>query len=339
MSFYVSRQAHFLGQTSRFHIGKPFTPGIAIGFGERVAHLLGHHLPVVHEQIFSTASPGAAFTYRFKHRSSANARAIAILAVAQSVDSFGGASGTLDVPGAETATPLSWRQPVGGVTDLGDLVSSDLRFVKVCTSDTLQEHTYAVSNLILHSIVVYEVPLGILEGNHIHLDRTFSSGRRYITDDVTYPDPRGVPQLLACILKARRDMRRHLVSEYWTGTTTGGATTYITGSATAGDGLTVFARKVMGSGVTLMPARAQVYVSAMTAANTFTFTFDFDGTTYTTAGIAAASVPGWFTADPGLVVNVPISASGSVLKITATRTAGAGTCTVTGVSVIEDVPP
>ncbi len=336
MTIGVPVQAPPRPNNRRLYIGEPYTPALARALIGRVAHLLGHHLPIVHENCLGP-SESSTGTYRFQHRASANCRAIALLATPYGVVGTGVTEGTLDVPGAETDTPLTWYQHVDDVADLGD-IHGGLRFVKPVTPGVLQEHTYEVSTLRLHHVVAFEVPRAVLTGNHYHVDQSHSSGRLYITDDFSTSNARGFKAILHCILQAREDMRRHMLNAYSIGgQTTSGASGYLIGSATAGDGIYVYARDVMGSGVSTTPGRAQVYVSAMTAANTFTFTFDFDGTTFTTAGVAAASVPGWFSANPGLAVNIPNTSSGSLLKVTYTRTGGAGTATVSGIHLREDV--
>ncbi len=337
----VPRNAVPLPADRVLQIAQPYTAPIAATFVARIAHLLGHHLPTVHEQGFGTTESGTA-TYRFQHHSSRNARAIVLKAIPHGLGALSGSSGiftgTLDMPGAETVTPTTWA--ADEPANLTDLQQSTLWFVKTVTPNTLQEHTYVTVNLRLHSVTAYEVPLAVLEAAHYHLHRSHAEPRLYITDDASTPDPRGVEGMLDSILQARIDMRRHLVSMYWNaGTVTSGASGYVLGSATAGDGLRVFPRAVMGNGVAsgVTPGRGQVYVSAMTAANTFTFSFNFDGTLYTTAGIAAASVPGWFDANPGLTMSMPNTSAGSLFKLQFTRTGGSGTATVNGCSVRENV--
>lgn len=333
----VPRQGPFPALASRFYIGNSLTPAVLNGMLEKVAHLLGHQLPTIHECGFGPNETATSGTYRVKHHASENVRAIAILAVPAGVRTSI-ASGTMDVPGSESPTPITWRQNVTDTPNLGQIDYPTLVFVKPVTANTLQEHTYTVTDLRLHSVTAFEVPRLSLSGTQAHLDRSFASPDQYLSDDLAASDPRGWGALLNAILDARINMRRHPVSMAWQpGTTTAGASGYLIGSATAGDGLTVYTRKVMGSGVNTTPCRFQVYVEAMTAANTFHFDVTLNGGTVSTGAIAAASVPGWFDADPGFAIEVSNDPAGDVMKVEWKRDAGAGTCRVAGISLREAV--
>lgn len=192
---------------AKHYIAEPFQTEMCAAYRDRVAHLLGAQLPVVHCQSFGTGE-GSSGTYRFLHHSSYNAKALIFRIVP-----FGRASssseGTVEVTSADDPDTQYVGQIAADITSLEDL-NEELTFRKTISPDTFAEHTIVVTNVRLHSVYVYEVPRSFLfdGGTDFLLDRSFDDPTKKFTDDGG-SDGRGFSMLLNGIVDARTTLRRH----------------------------------------------------------------------------------------------------------------------------------
>lgn len=313
------------------YIGRPDTGLLNASLVDCCAHLLGAQLTQVAFQIFGKQELATGTTYYYyRARASKNARAWVVSATPMGYTA--GTSGTIKVSGAETLETQTVRQNGGAIVNLDELqVHSTLWVKPITTSDGENQIDIECVDCRLHSVAIYEVPRAYLSGTHEHLDRTFADVGRYITDDASASNPRGVKALLNAILAARRQMRRHVLHWAWPFNSPPGANdgllfannaalTYILGSAGAGDGVRCYTRDVGGSGVTTTPCLCRIYVSGVSAGSTHTVRLINDaGTTFDIAGINAA---GWWPSTAGAALAVTLAAGTDHLRIQSQRTAG-----------------
>lgn len=343
MSARVERWCPAQEQASMLYVGKPYTTGIASRAVDRVNHLLGYDLPAIHSQSWGSteigAGPGTA-TYRFLYQAHPNVRALYFSFAPRGHVSSANHYGSIDVPGAETVTPQLVGQQNAGIADLGDL-ETVVDFVLPVTAGAFAEVTYVVTDLMLHSVEVWEVPRGFLSGTQYHVDREFAWSSRYIDDESAggaMADARGHPQLLRAIDQARDESRRHLTSFVNPAPVAtnpvGAAWTNVTGW----DNLRIRGRQVVGSAVANeMPFRCFIYASV--TGGTWEFRMVGTNTSAGSAGFggAAAWRPGVANLAAGLAWQVPDNATDTFAVQVRQTVGGAGeTLSMFGLTMIEE---
>lgn len=335
MTARVPRRMPRFASLARHYIGKPYTAALAAAHTEFIAHLGGAQLSHCADVIFGDGEATSG-TWRLLVRAGANTRAVVVAIVPYATV---GSNPSIQVVGAEGEDILVPRRAIAAVSDLGDVEDPSRYKWTVPVSAGLNEIQIVVNNVRMHSLTCYEVPRKELRGTEIHLDRSIADPRYYLTDAVGGSNPRGVTHLVNLPAALRTNMRRHVFNLPCIAgkTSVAAGPDYLIGSATAADGPRILARDVRGGTTTTTPVRCKVRVSAL-GAGTWTITYVFPGGT--SAAILNVNATGWWPRAGGELVDP--GQAGEVafvdrVKVTATRTGGAGTVTCDSFFVVEDV--
>lgn len=319
------------------YIAKPCTATLLRSGVDRIATLLGQQTPIAHENLLG-ATEAATGTYRFLMQTHPNHAGLYFSAIPIGA-LHPATSGTMNVPGAEN-TPITIYKSTEGFGDLSDATDTRLVFSKFgLVGNSFNEITYDVTTLRLHHVVVWEIPRLKLSGTDRHVDRSIADTKKFLTDNgaAGASNGRGWRAVLDSILDARIYMRRHLSAFTLSppAGTSPGVNSVWTDLAGWTD-LRAIGRNVKGSTTSnRMRVRVFVYVSAVTGG---TWEFRVVGTD-TSSASAGFTTTGWKPGTASLATGVEWNMVSNTLddfKFQVQRTAGAGTLTVAGFSIIEE---